>query len=41
MADLLNVHPSTAFRWTGISGGNWTHYAADRTRSFDLRGGIN
>ncbi len=41
MADLLNLHPSTAFRWTGISGGNWTHYAADRTRSFDLRGEIN
>jgi len=39
MADLLNLHPSTAFRWTAISGGNWTDYAGDRVRAMNATEG--
>lgn len=33
LADLLGLHPTTAVRWVGLAGGDWTRYAAERTRS--------
>jgi hypothetical protein len=32
LADMLGIHPGTATRWVGRAGGNWTDYAALRTR---------
>jgi hypothetical protein len=33
LADLLGLHPNTAVRWVDLAGGDWTRYAAERTRS--------
>ncbi|MGH3920067.1 MAG: hypothetical protein ACRDSG_13690 [Pseudonocardiaceae bacterium] len=33
LADLLNLSPTTAVRWTHQAGGNWTRYAADLART--------
>ena len=32
IADLLGVHTGTATRWVHEASGNWTSYAADRSR---------
>jgi hypothetical protein len=39
LADLLNLSPITAVRWTREAGGDWTRYAADlaRTRNHQPR----
>jgi hypothetical protein len=39
LADLLNLHPTTAVRWTRQAGGDWTRYAANlaRTRNHQPR----
>lgn len=33
LADLLNMHPTTAVHWMRQAGGDWNHYAADIARS--------
>jgi hypothetical protein len=33
LADLLNLHPTTAVKWTHQAGGDWTRYAAEITRT--------
>jgi hypothetical protein len=33
LADLLNLHPTTATKWTHQAGGDWTRYAADIART--------
>jgi hypothetical protein len=33
LADLLNLHPTTAVKWTRQAGGDWTRYAAELTRT--------
>jgi hypothetical protein len=40
LADLLNLSPITAVRWTREAGGDWTRYAADlaQTRNHQPRG---
>ena len=30
LADMLHLSPSTAAKWVGWAGGNWTNYVADR-----------
>lgn len=39
LADLLNLHPTTAVRWTRQAGSDWTRYAANlaRTRNHQPR----
>ncbi|MFC4071921.1 hypothetical protein [Actinoplanes subglobosus] len=32
LAGLLGIHPTTAVKWTKLGGGNWTTYAATRSR---------
>jgi hypothetical protein len=32
LAGLLGIHPTTAVKWTRLGGGNWTTYAAARSR---------
>lgn len=32
LADLLNLHPTTAVRWVRAANGDWANYAADRAR---------
>lgn len=32
LADLIGLYPATAARWTHAAGGEWAHYAAERTR---------
>jgi hypothetical protein len=32
LADLLNLAPGTAVRWTRQAGGDWSRYAADLAR---------
>jgi hypothetical protein len=33
LADLLNLHPTTAVRWMHQAGGDWTRYAAELART--------
>jgi hypothetical protein len=33
LADLLDLHPSTAVRWMRQAGGDWNHYAAELARA--------
>ena len=33
LADLLNLHPTTAVRWMREAGGDWTRYAAELART--------
>jgi hypothetical protein len=33
LADLLNLHPTTAVRWMHQAGGDWTRYAAELARA--------
>jgi hypothetical protein len=33
LADLLNLHPTTAVKWMRQAGGDWTRYAAELTRT--------
>ena len=33
LADTLGITPRTAVRWAAEAGGNWTTYAAQRTRA--------
>ena len=33
LADTLGITPRTAVRWAAEAGGNWTTYAARRTRA--------
>ena len=33
LADLLNLHPTTAVRWMREAGGDWSRYAADIART--------
>ena len=33
LADLLNLHPTTAVRWMREAGGDWNSYAAQLTRN--------
>ena len=33
LADLLNLHPTTAVKWMRQAGGDWNHYAADLART--------
>jgi hypothetical protein len=33
LADLLNLHPTTAVKWTRQAGGDWTRYAAEIART--------
>jgi hypothetical protein len=33
LADLLNLHPTTAVRWIREAGGDWTRYAAEIART--------
>ena len=33
LADLVNLHPTTAARWTHQARGNWTRYAAELART--------
>jgi hypothetical protein len=35
LADLLNLHPTTAVRWVRDAGGDWSRYAADLARTGD------
>ncbi len=39
LADLVNLHPTTAVKWTHQAGGDWTRYAAElaRTRNHQHR----
>lgn len=37
LADLLNLHPSTAVQWVKAAGGDWTNYAAGRLREASQR----
>ena len=32
LAGILGVHTTTAVKWTRLAGGEWTGYAADRSR---------
>ena len=32
IADLLQIHPTTAARWVHHAGGDWNHYAAELAR---------
>ncbi|MGH2660596.1 MAG: hypothetical protein ACRDHS_13300 [Actinomycetota bacterium] len=36
LADLLGLHPTTAVRWVDLAGGDWTRYAAERSRSLSV-----
>ena len=38
LADLLNLHPTTAVHWANIAGGDWSAYAAEvsRTRGYKI-----
>jgi len=33
LADLVNLHPTTAAKWTHQAGGDWTRYAAELART--------
>jgi hypothetical protein len=33
LADLLNLHPTTAVRWMREAGGDWNGYAAELART--------
>jgi hypothetical protein len=33
LADLVNLHPTTAVKWMRQAGGDWTRYAAELTRT--------
>ena len=33
LADLVNLHPTTAVNWTRQAGGDWTRYAAELART--------
>ncbi len=33
LADLLNLHPTTAVKWMLQAGGDWTRYAAELART--------
>ncbi len=35
LADLLNLHPTTACRWVGEAAGDWNRYAAEVARRGD------
>jgi hypothetical protein len=35
LADLLNLHPTTAVNWTHQAGGTWNRYAAELAESRD------
>ncbi len=33
LADLVNIHPTTAVKWMHQAGGDWTRYAAELART--------
>ncbi|MGH3843839.1 MAG: hypothetical protein ACRDS0_20690 [Pseudonocardiaceae bacterium] len=33
LADLINLHPTTAVKWMHQAGGDWTRYAAELART--------
>ena len=35
LADLLNLHPSTAVRWMHQAGADWTRYTAELIQEHD------